>query len=112
LNGNGRKICPGTSLGSEIFAGAWTPCADKILDENVLQYRVRPNKLIKLLPLAIAFFDETKRLENLARNWKEEGRHLVLLFRPTSHATAKPWPNQSSTQSRQAQIMHFLILLL
>jgi hypothetical protein len=58
-------------------------------------------------PLAIAFFDEKIRLENLARNWKEEGRHLVLLFRPTSHATVKPWPNQSSTQSRQAQIVHF-----
>jgi hypothetical protein len=68
---------------------------------------VRPDKLIIPLPLAIAFFDETKRPENLARNRKEEGRHLVLLFRPTSHATAKPWPNQSSTPSRQAQIMHF-----
>ena len=78
----------------------------KNFNENVTNY------VIILLPLAIAFFDETKRLENLARNWKEEGRHLVLLFRPTSLATAKPWPNQSSTLSRQAKIMHFFIILL
>ncbi len=88
--------------------------SERNFHENVLQFQVRPetNLLPILLPLAIASLMKKIRLENLARNLKEEGRHLVLLFRPTSHATVKPWPSQSSTQSRQAQIMHFLIILL